>query len=161
MRQKKFILQEQDIPTQWYNIQADMPNKPMPPLNPQTHKPLSADDLSHIFNKECSKQELDTEHAWIDIPEDVQEKYAFYRSTPLVRAYGFGGSIGYYSTYLLQRMKVQHHWVHIRLNSAIPQCYYCKQEGDTNVTTETGAGQWGCALSYAAKLYGLELPFIR
>ena len=66
MRQKKFILQEQDIPTQWYNIQADMPNKPMPPLNPQTHKPLSADDLSHIFNKECSKQELDTEHAWID-----------------------------------------------------------------------------------------------
>ena len=94
MRQKKFILQEQDIPTQWYNIQADMPNKPMPPLNPQTHKPLSADDLSHIFNKECSKQELDTEHAWIDIPEDVQEKYAFYRSTPLVRAYGLEEALG-------------------------------------------------------------------
>lgn len=79
MRQKKYILQEQDIPTQWYNIQADMPNKPLPPLNPQTHKPLNADDLSHIFNKECSKQELDTEHAWIDIPEDVLEK-----STPSI-----------------------------------------------------------------------------
>ena len=87
MRQKKFILQESELPKQWYNIQADMPNKPLPPLNPQTHQPLTADDLSHIFNKECSKQELDTEHAWIDIPEDVLEKYTFYRSTPLVRAY--------------------------------------------------------------------------
>ena len=86
MRQKKFILQESELPTQWYNIQADMPNKPLPPLNPQTHQPLNADDLSHIFNKECSKQELDQEHAWIDIPEDVLEKYTFYRSTPLVRA---------------------------------------------------------------------------
>ena len=94
MRQKKFILQEQELPTQWYNIQADMPNKPLPPLNPQTHKPLTADDLSHIFNKECSKQELDTEHAWIDIPEDVREKYAYYRSTPLVRAYGLEEALG-------------------------------------------------------------------
>ena len=71
MKQKKFILQESEIPTQWYNIQAYMPNKPLPPLDPKTHQPLSADDLSHIFNKECSKQELDQEHAWIDIPEDV------------------------------------------------------------------------------------------
>ena len=83
MRQKKYILSEQELPTQWYNIQADMPNKPLPPLNPQTHQPMNADDLSHVFNKECSKQELDTEHAWIDIPEDVLEKYTFYRSTPL------------------------------------------------------------------------------
>ena len=74
MRQKKYILSEQELPTQWYNIQADMPNKPLPPLNPQTHQPMNADDLSHVFNKECSKQELDTEHAWIDIPEDVLEK---------------------------------------------------------------------------------------
>ena len=94
MRQKKFILQEQDIPTQWYNIQADMPNKPLPPLNPQTHQPMNADDLSHVFNKECSKQELDTEHAWIDIPEDVLEKYTFYRSTPLVRAYALEEALG-------------------------------------------------------------------
>ena len=94
MRQKKFILQESELPKQWYNIQADMPNKPLPPLNPQTHQPLTADDLSHIFNKECSKQELDTEHAWIDIPEDVLEKYTFYRSTPLVRAYALEEALG-------------------------------------------------------------------
>src|SRR5574344_2691368 len=93
-RQKKFLLQEKDIPTQWYNIQADMPNKPMPPLNPATHQPLNADDLSHIFNKECSKQELDTEHAWIDIPEEVLDKYTYYRSTPLVRAYALEEAIG-------------------------------------------------------------------
>lgn len=71
-----------------------MPNKPLPPLNPQTHKPLNADDLSHIFNKECSKQELDVEHAWIDIPEDVREKYTYYRSTPLVRAYALEEALG-------------------------------------------------------------------
>ena len=87
MRQKKFILQEKDIPSQWYNIQADMVNKPMPPLNPTTHEPMNAEDLMHIFNEECSKQELDQKHAWIDIPEEVRDKYTFYRSTPLVRAY--------------------------------------------------------------------------
>lgn len=78
--QKKFLLSEQDLPTQWYNIQAEMPNKPMPPLNPKTHEPLTAEDLSHIFNMECSKQELDQTHPWIDIPEEVQEKYAYYRA---------------------------------------------------------------------------------
>ena len=85
-RQKKFILQESEIPTQWYNIQADMPNKPMPPIHPATKQPLGVDDLAHIFPRECCVQELDTEHAWIDIPEDVLEKYKYYRSTPLVRA---------------------------------------------------------------------------
>ena len=94
MRQKRFILQENEIPTHWYNIQADMPNKPLPPLNPATHKPLNADDLSHIFNKECSKQELDIEHAWIEIPEEVREKYTYYRSTPLVRAYALEEALG-------------------------------------------------------------------
>lgn len=86
-KRKKFLLEEDQIPTQWYNIQADMPNKPLPPLNPATRKPLSAEDLAHIFNEECSRQELDQEHAWIDIPEEVQDKYRYYRSTPLVRAY--------------------------------------------------------------------------
>ena len=74
MRQKKFILQEKDLPKQWYNIQAEMPNKPLPPLNPKTKEPLSAEDLAHIFNLECSKQELDTEHAWIDIPEESDKR---------------------------------------------------------------------------------------
>lgn len=155
MRQKKFILQEKDIPTQWYNIQAEMPNKPLPPLNPQTHKPMTAEDLSHVFNLECAKQELDTEHAWIDIPEDVQEKYTFYRSTPLVRAYGLEEALGTTAHIYFKNESVNPLGSH-KINSALPQCYYCKQEGDTNVTTETGAGQWGAALSYAAKLYGLE-----
>ena len=155
MKQKKFILQESEIPTQWYNIQADLPNKPLPPLNPQTHQPLSADDLSHIFNKECSKQELDQKHAWIDIPEDVLEKYTFYRSTPLVRAYALEEALGTPAHIYFKNESTNPLGSH-KINSALPQCYYCKQEGDTNVTTETGAGQWGAALSYAAKLYGLE-----
>ena len=149
------ILQESELPTQWYNIQADMPNKPLPPLNPQTHQPLNADDLSHIFNKECSKQELDQEHAWIDIPEDVLEKYTFYRSTPLVRAYALEEALGTPAHIYFKNESTNPLGSH-KINSALPQCYYCKQEGDTNVTTETGAGQWGAALSYAAKLYGLE-----
>ncbi len=142
MKQKKFILQESEIPTQWYNIQADLPNKPLPPLNPQTHQPLSADDLSHIFNKECSKQELDQEHAWIDIPEDVLEKYTFYRSTPLVRAYALEEALGTPAHIYFKNESTNPLGSH-KINSALPQCYYCKQEGDTNVTTETGAGQWG------------------
>lgn len=155
MRQKKFILQENEIPTHWYNIQADMPNKPLPPLNPATHKPLDAEDLSHIFNKECSKQELDVDNAWIEIPEEVREKYTYYRSTPLVRAYALEEALGTPAHIYFKNESTNPLGSH-KINSAIPQCYYCKQEGDTNVTTETGAGQWGAALSYAAKLYGLE-----
>ena len=155
MRQKKFILQEQEIPTHWYNIQADMPTKPLPPLNPATRKPLNADDLSHIFNKECAKQEMDMEHTWIEIPEEVREKYSYYRTTPLVRAYALENTLGTTAHIYFKNESTNPLGSH-KINSAIPQCYYCKQEGDTNVTTETGAGQWGMALSYAAKLYGLE-----
>ncbi len=155
MRQKKFILQEQEIPTYWYNIQADMPTKPLPPLNPATRKPLNADDLSHIFNKECAKQEMDMEHTWIEIPEEVREKYSYYRTTPLVRAYALENALGTTAHIYFKNESTNPLGSH-KINSAIPQCYYCKQEGDTNVTTETGAGQWGMALSYAAKLYGLE-----
>lgn len=155
MRQKKFILQEQEIPTHWYNIQADMPTKPLPPLNSATRKPLNADDLSHIFNKECAKQEMDMEHTWIEIPEEVREKYSYYRTTPLVRAYALENTLGTTAHIYFKNESTNPLGSH-KINSAIPQCYYCKQEGDTNVTTETGAGQWGMALSYAAKLYGLE-----
>lgn len=155
MRQKKFILDEKDIPTQWYNIQAEMPNKPLPPLNPATRQPMKAEDLAGIFNMECSKQELDQEHAWIDIPEEVSEKYTYYRSTPLVRAYALEKALDTPAHIYFKNESVNPLGSH-KINSAIPQCYYCKQEGVTNVTTETGAGQWGAALSYAAKLYGLE-----
>lgn len=154
-RQKKFILDESQIPEQWYNIQADMVNKPMPLLNPATHEPLTAEDLSHVFASECAKQELDTEHAWIDIPEEVREKYKFYRSTPLVRAYALEEMLDTPAHIYFKNESVSPLGSH-KINSALPQCYYCKQEGTTNVTTETGAGQWGAALSYAAKVFGLE-----
>ena len=154
-QQKRFILDEKDIPTQWYNIQADMPTKPLPPLHPATRKPMTAEDLSEIFSKECAKQELDCEHAWIDIPEEVLEMYKFYRSTPLVRAYALEKALGTPAHIYFKNESVNPLGSH-KVNSAIPQCYYCKQEGVTNVTTETGAGQWGTALSYAAKVYGLE-----
>lgn len=154
-KQKKFLLQENEIPTQWYNIQADMINKPMPPLNPATHEPLTADDLSHIFNKACSEQELDTTHAWIDIPDEVLEKYKYYRATPLVRAYELEKALDTPAHIYFKNESTNPLGSH-KINSALAQCYYCKQEGVTNVTTETGAGQWGAALAYAAKIFGLE-----
>lgn len=154
-RTKKFILQERDIPTQWYNIQADMTTKPMPPLNPATKQPMTVEDLAHVFSLECSKQELDTEHAWIDIPDEVREQYAYYRSTPLVRAYGLEKALDTPAHIYFKNESTNPLGSH-KINSALAQCYYCKQEGVTNVTTETGAGQWGAALSYAARLYGLE-----
>ena len=155
MKQKKFILQESELPTQWYNIQADMVNKPLPPLNPGTHEPLKPEDLFPIFNEECSRQELDQEHAWIDIPEEVQEKYRFYRSTPLVRAYELEKALDTPAHIYFKNESTNPLGSH-KVNSAIPQCYYCKKQGVTNVTTDTGAGQWGAALAYAAKIYGLE-----
>ena len=154
-KQKRFILQEKDLPTQWYNIQAEMPNKPLPPIHPATHEPLSAEDLAHIFSMECSRQELDTEHAWIDIPEQVLDMYKYYRSTPLVRAYALEEALGTPAHIYFKNESVNPLGSH-KINSALAQCYYCKQEGVTNVTTETGAGQWGAALSYAAKVFGLE-----
>ena len=138
MKQKKFILQESELPTQWYNIQADMVNKPLPPLNPGTHEPLKPEDLFPIFNEECSRQELDQEHAWIDIPEEVQEKYRFYRSTPLVRAYELEKALDTPAHIYFKNESTNPLGSH-KVNSAIPQCYYCKKQGVTNVTTETGA----------------------
>lgn len=154
-KQKRYFLAEEEIPTQWYNIQADMVTKPLPPLHPETKEPLTVDDLAKIFPRECCVQELDTEHAWIDIPQDVLDKYKFFRSTPLVRAYALEEALGTPAHIYFKNESVNPLGSH-KINSALPQCYYAKQEGTTNVTTETGAGQWGMALSYASKLYGLE-----
>jgi len=154
-KQKKFILQDNEIPTQWYNIQADMVNKPMPPLNPATKKPLRAEDMFPIFCEECCRQEMDQEHAWIDIPEEVLDRYRYYRSTPLVRAYSLEKSLDTPAHIYFKNESVNPLGSH-KINSALAQCYYCSREGVTNVTTETGAGQWGAALSYAAKIFGLE-----
>ena len=154
-KQKRFLLEEDQIPRQWYNIQADMPTKPLPPLNPQTHQPIGPEDLAHIFSEECSRQELDTEHAWIDIPDEVRDLYAYYRSTPLVRAYALEKALDTPAHIYFKNESVSPVGSH-KLNSALAQAYYCKKQGVTNVTTETGAGQWGAALSYAAKVFGLE-----
>ena len=154
-RQKRFLLDESEIPTRWYNILADMPHKPLPPIHPGTKQPLTWEDLAHVFPAECSRQELDTEHAWIDIPAEVLERYKFYRSTPLVRAYELEKALGTPAHIYFKNESTNPLGSH-KINSALAQCYYCKQEGTTHVTTETGAGQWGAALSYAAKTFGLE-----
>ena len=155
MRQKKFLLPESEIPARWYNIMADMPVKPMPMLDPQTRQPVTVEDLASLFSEECSRQELNTEDRWIDIPHEVREKYANYRCTPLVRAYGLEEALGTPAHIYFKNESVSPIGSH-KLNSALAQAYYCKKEGVTNVTTETGAGQWGAALSYAAKIFGLE-----
>ena len=154
-KQKRYFLTEEEIPTQWYNIQADMPNKPLPPINPATKQPLKAEDLFPVFAEELCRQELNQTDAWIDIPEEVREMYKYYRSTPLVRAYGLEKAIGTPAHIYFKNESVSPVGSH-KLNSALAQAYYCKKQGITNVTTETGAGQWGAALSYAAKAFGLE-----
>ena len=155
MKQKKFLLTESEIPTRWYNIVADMPVKPMPMLDPRTRQPVTVEDLSALFSEECSRQELNQTDRWIDIPEEVREKYTSYRCTPLVRAYGLEEALGTPAHIYFKNESVSPIGSH-KLNSALAQAYYCKKEGVTNVTTETGAGQWGAALSYAAKIFGLE-----
>lgn len=153
---KKFILQENELPTQWYNIQADMPNKPMPILHPGTKQAMKAEDLYPIFAQELCHQELNQTDPWIDIPEEVLEKLKIYRPTPLVRAYGLEKALDTPAHIYFKNESVSPVGSH-KLNSALAQAYYCKKEGVTNITTETGAGQWGTALSFAAKAFGLEL----
>lgn len=155
MKQKRYFLSENDIPSHWYNILADMPVKPMPMLHPKTRQPVTAEDLSELFSRECSAQELNETDTWIEIPEEVREKYLYYRSTPLVRAYGLEEALGTSARIYFKNESVSPIGSH-KLNSALAQAYYCKKEGVTNITTETGAGQWGAALSYAAKVFGLE-----
>lgn len=154
-KQKRYFLPEDEIPRYWYNIQADMVNKPMPPLNPATKQPLKPEDLYPIFSEELSRQELNQTDAWIEIPNEVREMYKYYRSTPLVRAYGLEKALGTPAHIYFKNESVSPIGSH-KLNSALAQAYYCKKEGVTNITTETGAGQWGAALSYAAKVFGLE-----
>lgn len=154
-QKKRYLLDEEQIPRYWYNIQADMTTKPMPPLNPATHQPLTPEDLYPIFAKELCRQELNQTDRWIEIPDAVREMYKYYRSTPLVRATGLEKALGTPAHIYFKNESVSPMGSH-KLNSAIPQAYYCKEEGVTNITTETGAGQWGASLAYAASLFGLE-----
>jgi tryptophan synthase beta chain len=156
MSTKKFLLEEKDIPTAWYNVAADMPNKPLPPLHPGTKQPVSPEDFYPLFAKELVHQEMNMTDAWIEIPDEVREMYKVWRPTPLVRATGLEKALDTPAHIYFKNESVSPVGSH-KLNSALAQAYYCKKEGLTNLTTETGAGQWGAAMAYAAKAFELEL----
>ena len=153
---KKFLLQESELPTHWYNILAEMPNKPLPILHPGTKEPMKPEDLYPLFAKELVDQETNVKDEWIEIPEEVREKYKIYRPTPLVRARNLEKALDTPAHIYFKNESVSPVGSH-KLNSALAQAYFCKKEGVTNITTETGAGQWGTALSFAAKVFGLDL----
>lgn len=151
----KIFLTEDELPKAWYNLRADMKNKPAPLLNPKTHAPMTAAELEQVFCKELVAQELDDVHPYITIPEEILGFYRMYRPSPLVRAYCLEEKLQtpakIYYKFEGQNTSGSH-----KLNSAIPQTYYAKKQGLKGVTTETGAGQWGTALSMACSYYGLD-----
>jgi tryptophan synthase beta chain len=151
----KILLSEDEMPRQWYNIVADMPNKPMPPLNPATKQPVGPEDLAAVFPMELIKQEVSTER-YIDIPEEVVDLYKTYRPSPLFRAFNLENALGTKSKIYYKYEGGNYSGSH-KANTAIPQAYYNKMEGIKRITTETGAGQWGSAMSFACHHFGLEL----
>lgn len=154
-KSKKIVLAESEIPKHWYNILADMPVMPDPLLNPGTREPLKPEEMEPLFAKKLVEQEFSTER-WIDIPEEVREMYKSYRPTPLVRAYELEKALGTPAKIYFKNESVSPVGSH-KLNTAIAQAYYNSKEGITKLTTETGAGQWGSAMSVACKKFGIEL----
>lgn len=152
---KKITLTEQEMPTQWYNIIADMKNKPLATLNPVTKKPARKEDLMGIFAEELVNQEFSQER-YIDIPEEVQELYKIWRPTPLVRAYGLEKALDTPAKIYFKNESTSMAGSH-KPNTAIPQAYYNYKQGIKRLTTETGGGQWGSALSFAARYFGIDL----
>ncbi|SFW27546.1 tryptophan synthase beta chain [Ruminococcus flavefaciens] len=151
----KIYLEENELPKQWYNVRADMKKKPAPLLNPATGKPCTLEDLSRVFCEELAKQELDEDTPYIDIPKEIQDFYKMFRPSPLVRAYFLEKKLGtpakIYYKFEGNNTSGSH-----KLNSAIAQAYYAKKQGLKGVTTETGAGQWGTALSMACSYFDLD-----
>ena len=151
----KIYLDEKEMPKQWYNVRADMKNKPAPLANPGTGEPMTAEELEAVFCKELVKQELDDTTPYIDIPQEIQDFYKMYRPSPLVRAYCLEEKLQtpakIYYKFEGNNTSGSH-----KLNSAIAQAYYAKEQGLKGVTTETGAGQWGTALSMACSYFGLD-----
>ncbi len=152
---KKILLPENEMPKYWYNIVADMKTKPMPMLNPKTKQPLTPEDMESLFAKELVKQEFSTER-YIEIPEEVRQLYRIYRPTPLVRASGLEKALDTPAKIYFKNESVSPVGSH-KLNSAIPQAYFNKIQGIKHMTTETGAGQWGSALSIACQHFGIDL----
>ena len=151
----KIYLEESEMPKQWYNVRADMKNKPAPLLNPGTLQPMTFEELRHVFCDELVKQELNDTDAYIDIPDEIRKFYKMYRPAPLVRAYCLEEKLKtpakIYYKFEGNNTSGSH-----KLNSAIAQAYYAKNQGLKGVTTETGAGQWGTALSMACSYLGLN-----
>ena len=151
----KIYLEESEMPKAWYNVRADMVNKPAPLLDPQTLKPMTEDALSQVFCRELARQELNDTDAWIEIPKEIRDFYRMYRPSPLVRAYCLEEKLQtpakIYYKFEGNNTSGSH-----KLNSAIAQAYYAKQQGLKGVTTETGAGQWGIVLSMACSYFGLD-----
>ena len=151
----KIYLKENEIPTSWYNVRADMKNKPAPLLNPGTHQPMTAEELSGVFCADLVAQELDNDNQFIPIPQEIQDFYKMYRPSPLVRAYCLEEKLQtpakIYYKFEGNNTSGSH-----KLNSAIAQAYYAKKQGLKGVTTETGAGQWGTALSMACAYMGMD-----
>ena len=151
----KIYLDETELPKYWYNLRAFMKNKPAPLLNPQTLQPMTLEELSKVFCTELAKQELDDTSPYIEIPQEVRDFYKMYRPAPLVRAYCLEKALGtpaeIYYKFEGNNTSGSH-----KLNSAIAQAYYAKEQGLKGVTTETGAGQWGTALSMACSYFGLD-----
>ncbi len=151
----KIYLAENEIPTQWYNVRADMKNKPSPLLAPDTGNPLSIEDLKPIFCEELCRQELDNDTAYFDIPKEILDFYRMYRPSPLVRAYFLEKALGTPAR-IFYKFEGNNTSGSHKLNSAIAQAYYAKKQGLKGVTTETGAGQWGTAMSMACSYFGLD-----
>ncbi|MBQ3111682.1 MAG: TrpB-like pyridoxal phosphate-dependent enzyme [Firmicutes bacterium] len=151
----KIYLEEQEMPKAWYNLRADMKNKPAPLLNPATHQPATLEELSAVFCTELAKQELDDTTAYFPIPQEIGDFYKMYRPAPLVRAYCLEEKLGT-PAHIYYKFEGNNTSGSHKLNSAIAQAYYAKLQGLTGVTTETGAGQWGTALSMACAYLGLD-----
>jgi tryptophan synthase beta chain len=152
--QTKYLLDERDIPEHWYNIVADMPNKPLPPLHPATHEPIGPEALAPLFPMELIKQEVSAD-PWIEIPDEVRDIYRLWRPTPLYRARRLEQVLDTPAKIYYKYEGVSPAGSH-KPNTAVPQAYYNKQEGVKRITTETGAGQWGSALAFACNVFGME-----
>jgi tryptophan synthase beta chain len=155
MRTRKIYLDENEMPRQWYNITADMPNRPLPPLHPGTRQPIGPGDLAPLFPMELIRQEVSTDR-YIPIPEEVLDAYTLYRPSPLIRAYNFEKALDTPAKIYFKYEGGSPSGSH-KANTAIPQAYYNAREGVKRLTTETGAGQWGSALSFACEYFGIDL----
>jgi tryptophan synthase beta chain len=155
MRETKIVLPDRDIPKQWYNIMADMPNLPKPPLHPGTKQPVGPDDLKAIFPMSLIEQEVSTQR-WIDIPEEVLDIYSLWRPSPLYRAHRLEAALKTPAKIYYKYEGVSPAGSH-KPNTSIPQAYYNKKAGVKRIATETGAGQWGSALALAGSLFGIDV----